>query len=319
MRIEGADRYATAIAASKAAFSAAGSCDSVIIATGDKFPDAVVAAGLAGAARCPVLLVSGSTLRSDVRAEIRRLTSGKSRKTVYILGSTAAVSSAMEASIRSALGSQGVTYKRFSGATRYQTAQLVAAEVKARAGSRFLNKAVLVTGADFPDGLLAGPACYDGAMPILLAGTSVDSGLKNTLHNNGITRLAIIGSTRSVSTSAEGQLRTYLGASAVSRVADGTDAYAQSVKVADWAAAERGFTWRLPGFARVTVFADGLGAGVSQGISRCPVLLTPTNSLPSAIRTALSAHRSQVEGVRFFGSDQAISPAVRTAVMDAVR
>ncbi len=54
-RVSGADRYETASLVCASTF-ATGSCDAVVIATGADFPDALCAAGLAGAVEGPVLL-----------------------------------------------------------------------------------------------------------------------------------------------------------------------------------------------------------------------------------------------------------------------
>jgi putative cell wall-binding protein len=87
-RLSGADRYATAVVVSRASF---GSSDTVYIATGANFPDALAGGPVAGIDGVPLLLVTKSSLPDVVRQELLRL----DPSTVVILGSTGVVSSAV--------------------------------------------------------------------------------------------------------------------------------------------------------------------------------------------------------------------------------
>jgi hypothetical protein len=301
--IEGADRYATNLATSRASF-AAGSCDTII-----------------GAVKAPVILVAGDVLRADIRTEMLRVTQGKTTKRIYILGSTGAVSAAMESSIKTALGAPSATriYKRLQGTTRYGTAQAVAGEVKARLGGAFGKKAFVATGRDFPDALLAGPVAFDRRMPILLVNTAVDASLIATIRSIGASDVVIIGSTTAVNPTIETQLKSLLGAGHVTRPCAAADRYAQGVAVADWASATHGFGWDRIGVATGENFPDALGASVPQGLARTSLLLTPKLTLNAGVRTALTARKADISIVRFFGSVNAVSQPVRDAVMAAVR
>ena len=72
-----------------------GSCETVIVATGQAFPDALSAAALAGIYNCPVVLSTVSYLDQTTRDEIIRL----GAQHVIIIGSTSAVSEATENAI----------------------------------------------------------------------------------------------------------------------------------------------------------------------------------------------------------------------------
>ncbi len=313
-RFSGSDRYATAILASRGAFPT-GSCDSVIIATGLNYPDALSAAGLGGAAHSPVLLVGGDVLRADIKTEIQRLTQGHATFKVYIMGSTAAVSAKMEASIRAALTGESV--ERFSGANRYATAQLVAAKVKSLQGAGFGNKAILVTGADYVDGLLVGPAAYDAKAPILLVGTGVDAGLVNMLKALGTTDLVVLGTTARIGTNVETYLKSVVPGLSTRRVSTNTNTYTRSAEAAEYFANPAngfGLTWAGIGIATAEKFPDGLGAGCVEGELGGTLLLTRTASLPTEISPRLTAHKGTPETVRFYGSTAAVSQAVETSV-----
>jgi len=91
-RQSGANRYETAIAISSNNFPA-GSADTVYLATGTNFPDALAAAAVAGLNGAPLLLVpAGDTVPANVMAEIQRL----GVLNIRILGGTSVVSPAQE-------------------------------------------------------------------------------------------------------------------------------------------------------------------------------------------------------------------------------
>jgi putative cell wall-binding protein len=87
VRLAGADRYATAVAVSKAAF--APGVDVAYIAYGLNFPDALAGAAAAGYRGGPVLLTPTSTLNAATAAELTRL----KPKRIIVLGSTGVISS----------------------------------------------------------------------------------------------------------------------------------------------------------------------------------------------------------------------------------
>jgi putative cell wall-binding protein len=86
-RLAGPDRYATAIAVSEASYVRA---DTVYLASGANFPDALAGAPLGG----PLLMVAAGTTPTAVHDEIVRL--GASR--VVVLGSTSVVSTSLATS-----------------------------------------------------------------------------------------------------------------------------------------------------------------------------------------------------------------------------
>jgi putative cell wall-binding protein len=92
-RLSGSDRYATAVVVSSASFSSA---DTVYIATGANFPDALAGGPVAGRDDVPLLLVPAGALPNVVRQELMRL----DPSTVVILGGTSVVSSAVVSEIQ---------------------------------------------------------------------------------------------------------------------------------------------------------------------------------------------------------------------------
>ncbi|HET6379525.1 MAG TPA: cell wall-binding repeat-containing protein [candidate division Zixibacteria bacterium] len=86
-RLAGADRYATAVEVSEDAFW--DGADTVFVATGLNFPDALAGGPVAGMEGAPLLLVPGSSVPAVVKEELLRLDPDK----VVVLGSTGVVSS----------------------------------------------------------------------------------------------------------------------------------------------------------------------------------------------------------------------------------
>lgn len=72
-RIDGTDRYAVSAHTVAKYFPAATPSDTVYLATGANFPDALAGGALAGKNHAPILLVSKNCMTSEVAAEITRL------------------------------------------------------------------------------------------------------------------------------------------------------------------------------------------------------------------------------------------------------
>jgi len=122
-RIQGADRYATALAIAEAGWDTA---DAVVLAAGENnhLVDALAAAPLAGQENAPILLTPKAALKAEVKAAIEDL----GAKTVYVVG---AVSDAVVAEVEAL----GVDVEKLSGADRWATADAINAELDAPAGT----------------------------------------------------------------------------------------------------------------------------------------------------------------------------------------
>lgn len=187
-RVQGADRFETARRLSTAEFAAA---DEVFVVTGRDYPDALVAAAAAGRARVPVLLVNGraTTLPSGVLHEIRRL--GAER--VSIVGGYGAV----RPEIQAVLAKAGFTVRRVAGVNRYDTA---AAVNDAYFPSDSADRALIATGADFPDALAGAAAAAHAKQPLyLVPRTCAYPATVASAARLGITATVALGGTAVVS------------------------------------------------------------------------------------------------------------------------
>lgn len=154
-RIAGQHRYQTAVNISKAGWNKA---DTVVLAIGDNFPDALAGAPLAYKENAPILLVQKNELGWTTKQEIKRLKA----KRAIILGSTNAISKRVEKELKSL----GVSYERIGGKDRYETAALIAQ----RLGKS--DKAIIAYGKNFPDALAIAPYAAKNGYPILLSDTN---------------------------------------------------------------------------------------------------------------------------------------------------
>ncbi len=214
-RIAGSDRYATAAAASRAAFDSA---TVAYLAVGTSYPEAVAAGPIAALTNAPLLLTRTESLPPQTRSEMQRLGINE----VIILGGTGAVSSAVEADLAA---TYAVT--RISGTDRYSTVAAISA-------SYFQPDAVPVAyvarGDLFVDALAGGPTAVAHDGPILLTDkNSLPAATAAELQRLNPGKIVILGGTAAVSTAVETALGQY-AAGGVSRLA-GSNRYSTAVNI----------------------------------------------------------------------------------------
>ncbi|MCX8006599.1 MAG: S8 family serine peptidase [Coriobacteriia bacterium] len=270
-RLAGADRYATAVAVSKAAF-AAGSCPTVVMASGERYPDALAGAGLAGRLGSPVLLTRRLALPSDVLAELRRLGATK----VLIVGEAEAVGAPVEEALRRA----GLAVERLGGADRYATAALVAGRTLAsRTGTATV---FVVRGDEFADATVAGaPAAASASPVVLVKPDSLPSSAREAIEGAKPCRVVIVGGPAAVSDAVKDAIGGIEGVVGVERWS-GTDRYETAAAVARSAVAAGLCARRLAAVASGADFPDALAGGAAAGAADGVVVLSRPSALPSA-------------------------------------
>jgi hypothetical protein len=167
MRQAGADRYATAVAISQAAFpTTAGTAsltDSVYLATGTDFPDALAGGVVAALAHAPLLLVPSGCVPLAVGDEITRLAPAH----VSIFGGANAVSPAVERFAACGAGAgPAVSVSPATGLTDGGSVQVVATGFTPGllyAITECGNKGVATSGADCAPGVKNVTANVSGA------------------------------------------------------------------------------------------------------------------------------------------------------------
>ncbi|MFL0268873.1 cell wall-binding repeat-containing protein [Candidatus Clostridium radicumherbarum] len=151
-RLSGNNRYETALAISKSGWMQA---NTVIIATGADYPDALSAAPFAKVNDAPILLTEKGALSSDTITEIQRLKATNA----ILVGGTGVISTNVENQLKNI----GVNFTRIGGINRYETSKLVAEKLGTS------NGIIVATGLDFPDALSIAPIAGIKSMPILLS------------------------------------------------------------------------------------------------------------------------------------------------------
>ena len=157
-RVSGDDRFATSRAVASAAFPAGG-VTSVFIATGNAFPDALVAGSAAGYQNSPLVLVNGWSGSLD--AATKQLITTLAPMRIYIAGGVNSVSTGIQRDLEK-LGVP--TVLRLAGGDRFGTAQAVNKEVFPFADTAFVASAL-----GFPDALSVSAIAGVSGAPLLLA------------------------------------------------------------------------------------------------------------------------------------------------------
>ena len=197
-RISGADRFATSLAAAQQLKQVLGvdSFDTIIIASGENFADALTGSYLATVKGAPILLHNDSVMEQNLEFISENLAR---RGTVYILGGTSSVSETMEQNLESSR----YNVVRLAGADRFET------NLKILEEAGVTNEELLVCTADtFADSLSASAV----GLPILLVNnktgelTEGQTAFLEGLEDNNIT---IIGGVNSVSEKLEKTLTAY--------------------------------------------------------------------------------------------------------------
>lgn len=302
--IAGLDRYETAVAASRAAFPFG--ADSVVIAAGAGWPDALSASALAGSMHGPLLLTEKNVVPPSVLLEIQRL----GAKHALIVGGTGVISVDVQGRLRQMLGLEAV--ERLAGLDRYQTAQAVADRIIAHEGEDFAGTALVATGSGFADSLAAAPLATAFKWPLLLAS---DSGTLYVPFN--VKRVIIVGGTGAVRQTVEEALIADLGAANVSRIA-GVDRYQTGARIATYGVS-RGLHWDGLCVATGEDYPDGLTGGSLAGRIATPLLLTTPATLAPVSAVVLNEYNEEISKVRFIGGTAAVSQAVRAAALQLIQ
>jgi putative cell wall-binding protein len=306
-RIWGSNRYDTAVRVSRSAF-AAGSCETVVLATGQAFPDALSGSGLAGAYGSPLLLTPTASLHAGTLAEIERL----GAENVVIVGGSVAVNAAVE----TALKSEGLTVTRVKGDNRYETAAAVAREVVRLSGPRAEQPFFLVRGDAFADALSAAPIAYANGFPVLLTAVdSLPSATSAVIGDLGLDEAVIVGGNAAVSAGVESAVGRLSAVRTVHREA-GLNRYETAAALAEYAVrmwwAENAYV----GVATGMDFPDALGGGAAAGANGGVLLLTNPATLSGETGNYLKAARADVLTPKVYGGTAVVSDSVRVQ-MDA--
>lgn len=289
-RIEGPNRYETAIEVSQRAYDKS---DTVILAYGQDFPDALAGNVLAAFHDAPILLIRDrDAVVETVLAEIERLEA----KHAIFLGGELAIPASVEDRVKEVVE----TTERIAGANRYETAALVAEAVGIPADGHVF----LTNGRSYYDALSIGAVAARDSVPILLTHPTVllDE-VVEALAELGVQKITIVGGPAAVSDEiAEALAEDY----EVDRIAG------DSREDTALAVAERYFEDATQFLvASGDEFPDGLIGGYFGAVSDAPLLLVRNRGLRPSVLDYLAAQ--DISNITILGGTASVSETIEDA------
>jgi len=305
-RVSGTDRYGTSAAISASYWGAA---DTVVIASGAGFADALSAAPLAGAYDAPILLTKPTSLPDVIGDEIERLGATEA----YIIGSTSAVSDA----VRAQLAARGVTsITRLGGANRYATAEQVIYELPAE----YFDGGALpfvCRGDNFADALSASPLSAYYGLPILLTKTTSlpteSARAWQYMVNRGSDLVFVVGSESAVSDDVLLALDSHVPTGLYFSRFFGVNRYATS-----YALVNAFGPWDIMGLANGANFPDALSGGAALGRFGGALVLTTPTQLDGYAGDSIEESGQYVLDFEAFGGTTAVSSGTLSSAISAL-
>ncbi|MEV8214059.1 cell wall-binding repeat-containing protein [Leifsonia sp. NPDC077715] len=187
-RVSGADRFATSRAL---ADTFTGPVDTVYLASGFDYPDALSAGAAAGAKGGPVMLIDprSGALDAATKAVIRKL----QPTSIAVVGGTAAIPESTVTQAKTLV----TTVVRLGGSDRFETSAKVADTLPAG------TTGYIASGLNFPDALVGSVIAGATKRPLYITQpTSLTCPIWYSMLDGGITDLTAIGGTRSLTDTA---------------------------------------------------------------------------------------------------------------------
>lgn len=189
LRLGGKTRVATSVRISDAGWGESGA-DTVVIANGYHYPDAMAGVPLASMLDAPVLLTKGAAPETDLLAQLDKL----GTKNAVLLGGEGRIS----ADFAAALEGRGIAVERISGSDRYATASAVAARMLQLGAQP--EEVFIASGSNYPDALSVSSAAGVLAYPVLYARPdgSLSDGTAEIIRQSGAQGAVILGGSAAV-------------------------------------------------------------------------------------------------------------------------
>lgn len=291
-RLFGDLRYDTAIEISQKGW-ADGSLEgeTVIVARGDDFADALAGVPLAHAWNTPILLTPSNKVLDKTVDEIARL----GAKEVRVLGGDIAVSD----NVVKKLEKSGLTVNRIEGDTRIETAVEIAKAIAPEG----VDKAVVANGYNFPDALSVASFAAQEGLPILLTqDTKLPEATKEALASLGTTNTIVVGGDQVVSEDIAAELPE-------SKRLAGNDRYDTNLAILQEFGVDKDTMYVATG----KEYPDALAGAVLAAKEGTAVVLVH-DKVPENIASYLQ--EKGLSGLTIFGGPVAITDVVKGALED---
>lgn len=191
IRIAGETRYDTSLSL---ALCGEGQTDTLIVATGSNYADALAISPYAYASCSPVLLCDPYL---GFSGEALAIIGAGGYSKALIVGGNAVVPESVEEQLRT-IGVSDIT--RLAGATRYETSSAIA-DFELSSGTGFdMDNAMFATGINFPDALAAGPVAGSKLAPLLLVDPGASAVCSYLCQYGGeVSRSTLVGGVNAIS------------------------------------------------------------------------------------------------------------------------
>ena len=293
-RLGGADRYDTMARIVTEAYPK--TAQTVLVASGENYPDALAASGLSGVLDAPVVLTASGSLSPQAASQLKRL----HPKRIVIVGGTNAVSQRVQLRLKD----YAPAVERLGGSDRYHTSYLL----YQRGGRSWGSTAVVATGSNYADALSVSSYAYAGKAPVFLCdpGSGLTPQQRAALRKFG--RVLVVGGEQAVSS------RHLAGLPRATRLG-GSDRYHTSTLLAQWTQSN-GLNMNGAVYATGGNFPDALVAGPLAGRNKAPVLLV-SGPRDSAIQHSTRS-KHKVSKAYVVGGLNAVNAPTANAIADAL-
>lgn len=227
-RIAGQDRYETSFFIASQVNP--GITNSVILASGKDFPDALAGTPLSKKLNAPILLVD-DFIYGNSYENLDYIKKHLSKDgTIYLLGGESSISS----NVVNELEQQGYTnIKRLGGTNRFDTNSTIVNEMNIEEGT----PVVIVNGFNFPDALSISSIAASKGYPIFMSqNNSIPNTVINKISSINPSKIYLIGGTGALNNNIQNQLKNNLSnidGENIVRIS-GSNRYDTSLKVADY-------------------------------------------------------------------------------------
>lgn len=300
----GSNRYETS---ARQALYAYPKTSVAIVASGAGYADSICAAGLAGSLNCPIVLTEPSSLSSVTADALKSM----GVKKVVLLGSEDVASSRVYSDLKSIVGSSG-SVERVYGADRYET-QMAVYNYGVEHGLWSGDVAVVASAVDFADALSISPISFALRAPVFFCNETkaLPAPQLKAVQESGKSRFLLTGSEAVTSKEAFNQLSAVGG---VTRLG-GSDRYATSRAINNYAVSNLGFSWNGAAVTSGKAPYDALGGGVVQGKEHSVLALMDEGGNQDLVVSPFGANPATM---KFFGDKAIFSMAFKTKLALAV-
>ena len=301
LRIAGSSRFTTA---TKISAVSCASAETVILANGMNYADALAGVPLAYKFNAPILLTGNGALNKDTFDEIKRLKA----KNVIILGGEGAVSKEAEDELKGA----GLAVERIAGSSRFSTAAAIAEKLGSAPEEIFF-----VYGLDYADALSVSSVAAIRKAPVIYLNKDGEMNAETAKYLESLKELEcvknayVIGGSGVISDDMMQKAATALGIEQIDRIS-GANRYETCVAVNEKFADN--LTGDMICAATGKDFPDALAGGVYAALNKAPMLLV-SDSLNQAQKQFIKAKNAG--SVTVFGGTGAVSDEAAKQIAEA--